>query len=57
METTHLVSADRGRGTTAYTAWSYPLDGGKHACFPDADYRTPSSIGSARATWDSPNQY
>ena len=57
METTHLVSADHGRGTTAYTAWSYPLDGGKHACFPDADYRTPSGIGSARATWDSPNQY
>jgi len=57
METTHLVSADRGQGTAANTAWSYPLDGGEHACFSDADPRTLNGIGSARAARDSPNQY
>ena len=57
METTHLVSADRGQGTAANTAWAYPLDGGEHACFSDADSRTLNGIGSARAARDSPNQY
>ena len=57
METTHLVSVDRGRGTVANTTWSYPLEGGKYAGFSDADSPTLNGIGSARAARDSPNQY